>query len=113
MATSTSPFLFADQPRWEAVAEGVRRQVLTYDERLMVVKVAFDQGGIGSRHRHLHVQMTYVECGVFKVTIADEEHVLRVGDSFHVPSDEWHSVECLEAGTLLDVFSPARTEFLL
>ncbi|GAA4353278.1 cupin domain-containing protein [Hymenobacter saemangeumensis] len=109
---TSSPFLLSTQRPWESVGLGIRRQVLTYDDRLMVVKVAFERGGIGSRHRHLHTQMTYVESGVFTVCVGDEKKVLVAGDSFHIPSDVWHGVECIEAGVLLDVFSPARTDFL-
>jgi quercetin dioxygenase-like cupin family protein len=113
-APVSAPALFipAASRAWETVGAGLRRQVLAYDDRMMVVKVAFDQGSIGSRHRHLHVQMTYIESGVFTVFIGDEKKVLRAGDAFHIPSDVWHGVECIEAGVLLDVFSPARTDFL-
>ncbi|HEX8329991.1 MAG TPA: cupin domain-containing protein [Hymenobacter sp.] len=116
MASSSvsEPSLFkvAEGRPWETVAEGVRRQVLTHDANTMLVRVAFDQGGIGARHQHVHVQLTYVESGVFTVNIGDQTQVLRAGDSCYMPSNVWHGVECLEAGALLDVFSPARTEFL-
>lgn len=112
LASETELFNSADSRPWETVAAGVRRQVLTYDARTMLVRVAFEEGGIGARHQHVHVQLTYVESGVFSVTIGDEKRVLRSGDSCYMPSDVWHGVECIEAGVLLDVFSPARTEFL-
>ncbi|WP_426058835.1 cupin domain-containing protein [Hymenobacter sp. B1770] len=105
-------FGLAEHRPWETVADGVRRQVLTYDANTMLVKVAFDQGGIGSRHQHVHTQLSYVESGVFVVTVGEERKVLREGDCFYAVSNEWHGVECLEAGVLLDVFNPARTDFL-
>lgn len=106
-------FLPAAGRPWVSVAEGVRRQVLTHDEQTMLVKVAFDRGGIGARHQHLHTQLSYVESGVFALRVEEEElRVLRAGDSFYIPSAAWHGVECLEAGVLLDVFSPARADFL-
>jgi quercetin dioxygenase-like cupin family protein len=37
---------------------------------------------------------------------------LRAGDSFFVASGLLHGVEALEAGTLVDVFTPAREDFL-
>jgi quercetin dioxygenase-like cupin family protein len=86
--------------------------VLSYDARTMLVRVSFELGSVGSRHRHLHTQLSYVESGVFAVNIGDDQQMLRAGDSFYVPSEMWHGVECLEAGVLLDVFSPARTDFL-
>lgn len=103
---------FAAGRAWEEVGQGVRRRVLTHDDHLMLVKVAFERGGIGSRHRHLHTQMTYIESGVFTVSVGDEKRVLRAGDTFHIPSDVWHGVECIEAGVLLDVFSLPRIDFL-
>ena len=114
MAVSETLLFFPAAGRpWVLVAEGVRRQVLTYDEQTMLVKVAFDRGGIGARHQHVHTQLSYVESGVFAVRVAEEEErVLRAGDSFYVPSEAWHGVECLETGVLLDVFSPARADFL-
>ena len=106
-------FLSAAGRPWASVAEGVRRQVLTHDEQTMLVKVAFDCGGIGARHQHVHTQLSYVESGVFALGVEDEPlRVLRAGDSFYIPSEAWHGVECLEAGVLLDVFSPARADFL-
>ena len=78
---------------------------------------AFPLGEAGlrtvARHQHVHTQLSYVESGVFAVRVAEEEErVLHAGDSFYVPSEAWHGVECLETGVLLDVFSPARADFL-
>lgn len=116
MPSSVAPeplvFLSAAGRPWATVAEGVRRQVLTHDEHTMLVNVAFDRGSIGARHQHVHTQLSYVESGVFSVRVGDEEQVLRAGDSFYISSEVWHGVECLEAGMLLDVFSPARPDFL-
>ena len=114
MSSPLLPIMFtsAAQQPWTAVADGVRRQVLAHDANTMLVRVAFDRGGIGARHQHMHTQLTYVESGVFTMCVGDEKRVLHPGDSCYIPSDAWHGVECIEAGTLLDVFSPARTEFL-
>ncbi|MDO7874468.1 cupin domain-containing protein [Hymenobacter sp. ASUV-10] len=111
-AAALSFFSSSTSQRWESVGEGVRRQVLTHDDQLMLVKVAFERGGIGSRHRHFQTQLTYVESGVFTVSVGDEKRVVTAGDTFLIPSDVWHGVECIEAGMLLDVFSPPRAEFL-
>ncbi|MBC6992051.1 cupin domain-containing protein [Hymenobacter sp. BT491] len=112
------PNLFVEDREltWETVGEGVRRKILTYDANMMLVRVAFEQGGVGAIHRHVHTQMSYVESGVFEVTIADEKKVnkrtLRAGDSFYAPSNVWHGVVCLEAGELLDTFTPMREDFV-
>lgn len=97
---------------WEQTAPGVKRKIMSYDERLMLVKVAFEKGGVGSVHSHYHTQITHVESGVFEVMIAGEKKVLGAGDSFYVPPHAEHGAVCLEAGVLIDTFSPMREDFL-
>lgn len=97
---------------WEPVAEGVKRKIMTYDANLMMVKVAFATGGIGAGHQHVHTQMSYVESGAFAITIADETKVLRAGDAYYIAPNIWHGAVCTEAGMLVDVFTPMRTDFI-
>ena len=77
-----------------------------------MVSVEFDAGAVGSMHKHPHRQVTYVASGAFRVTIDGTESVVRAGDSFFVQGDLVHGVMALEAGTLVDVFTPAREDFL-
>src|SRR4051812_22680635 len=101
----------ADIP-WQEMAPGVKRKIMSYDERLMVVKVAFESGGIGSLHQHYHTQITHVESGVFEVEIAGEKKMLMGGDAFYVPPNAIHGAVCIEAGVLIDIFSPMREDFI-
>ena len=103
--------LSSDVP-WEDAAPGITRQVFGYDDRVMLVKVRFEQGAIGSLHEHMHTQVSYVESGIFEMTIGDEKKLLRKGDGFYVPPHVIHGCICMEAGVLLDVFSPHREDFL-
>ena len=91
---------------------GVTRRVLAYTEDMMVVQVAFAAGGVGATHTHPHVQSTYVASGRFVYTVGDVEHVLGPGDSVVVEPNEPHGTKCLEAGALIDVFTPMRGDFL-
>ena len=97
---------------WLIVADGVQRQVLAHGPDLMLVKVRFEAGSIGARHQHVHSQITYVESGVFRCVVGEEEVVLRAGETFYAAPNVWHGVECLEAGLLLDSFSPMREDFV-
>ena len=96
----------------EVVGKGVSRRVLGHDDQLMMIQVRFEKGGVGSLHRHPHRQVSYVAAGKFSATIGGEERVLNAGDSFFVPPDTEHGVVALEAGVLIDVFAPAREDFL-
>ena len=91
---------------------GVSRRVLAHNEEMMMVEVVFEAGGTGAVHRHPHVQCTYVASGRFLFTIDGEEAEVAAGDSIAFPGDVPHGTTCLEAGTLIDVFTPMRADFL-
>jgi quercetin dioxygenase-like cupin family protein len=109
----TSKTLISDQDiEWEIIDKTCKRKIMAYDDNLMLVKVAFEQGGIGALHHHPHLQMSYVAEGAFEVSIGENKKVLTSGDVFFVPSGEVHGVVCLEKGLLIDVFNPVRKDFL-
>jgi quercetin dioxygenase-like cupin family protein len=97
---------------WEQLGGGVERKILGYDDHLMMVLVSFEKGAVGNLHHHVHRQVSYVASGKFEVTIDGNKKVLQQGDSFFVAPDLVHGVVALEAGSLVDVFTPAREDFL-
>ena len=114
MENITAPKVFIEnrEIHWQTVGEGVKRKIMAYDEKLMMVKVQFDTGGVGSVHSHYHTQITHVESGVFEVQINGEKKILTTGDAFYIPPHVEHGAVCLEAGVLIDVFSPMREDFV-
>jgi quercetin dioxygenase-like cupin family protein len=98
---------------WVDLGKGVKRKVMSHSELLMLVKVAFEAGAIGELHHHFHTQLSYVASGIFEMTIENEKKILREGDVYYVPPNQVHGAVCLEAGMLIDVFSPPREDFLL
>ena len=97
---------------WEDLGLGIKRKVMAYNDQLMLVKVAFEKGAIGTVHQHPHLQMSYVAEGSFEVTIGDSKKTLTKGDVFFALSNIFHGVVCLEEGLLIDVFNPTREDFL-
>lgn len=91
---------------------GVMRRVLSDSAELMMVEFAFEQGAVGKLHNHVHVQATYVYSGRFRFTVGDEQHDLQPGDSIVIPSNVMHGCTALEAGKLIDTFTPRRDDFL-
>lgn len=92
--------------------KGVTRQVLAHTPEMMVVAFGFEGGAEGKLHDHHHVQSTYVKSGRFTFYVAGIEYDLKMGDCLIVPSHVTHGCLCLEAGTLIDTFSPRRDDFL-
>ena len=105
-------FLFGKSVEKEDVGEGVTRQILGFDDSILLARAAFEDGAVGYVHSHPHSQVTYVESGVFDFTIGSETQRLKSGDGTYIPPGIDHGAVCVEAGVLLDVFSPVREDFL-
>ncbi|MCF4099349.1 cupin domain-containing protein [Maritalea mediterranea] len=95
-----------------SAADGVTRQVLCEHPDLMIARFRFEPGAEGALHSHPHVQSTYVSSGKFRFTLDSQEFEVGPGDSFIIPSNATHGCVCLEAGELIDSFTPRRDDFL-
>lgn len=110
---SNSALFFENENNsWETVDDKIQRQIVGFDDSIMMVNVRFEKGGIGLLHHHYHVQVTHISEGKFEVSIGKETKILKKGDSFYIPSNVEHGVVCLEEGMLIDVFSPMREDIL-
>lgn len=109
---SDRPLFYIDtETDWENLGDGVSRKISGYDDKIMLVKVKFEVGAIGALHKHYHSQVTYVDSGVFEASINGVKQILKAGDSFYAKLHHIHGVLCIEAGILVDVFSPMRQDF--
>lgn len=105
-------FVAAEDSSWENTEPGVKRRIMAYLDEMMMVEVLFEKNAVGSLHSHPHIQSSYVAEGRFEVTINGISKILEQGGSFIVPGNLVHGVRALEAGRLIDSFSPHRAEFL-
>jgi quercetin dioxygenase-like cupin family protein len=112
MKTKSDAFIFSKDTPSEAVGEGLTRQLLGYEDSLMLARVTFEEGAEGYVHAHPHSQVSYVESGEFDVHIDGVKKRLGPGDSFYVQPNLDHGAVCRKAGVLLDIFSPVREDFL-
>ena len=108
----TKEFWIDKETAWEEVQPGLKRQIMGYDGKIMLVKAKFEAGAEGYLHKHYHSQVTYVASGEFEMTIGDEKRTIREGDSYYIPPEVMHGCVCIQPGILIDVFSPAREDFL-
>ena len=92
--------------------DGSTRRVVLDLPELMLVEFTFVKGGIGALHSHPHVQSSYIAEGVFDVTIDGVTQRLAAGGAYIVPSGLVHGVVAIEAGKLIDSFTPRREDFL-
>jgi quercetin dioxygenase-like cupin family protein len=105
-------FLYSNETPIQDLGEGVSRQILGYNDQMMMVKIMFHTGAIVVFHAHVHSQTTYCPEGIFEFTIGEESRTIRAGDAVYIPSGVIHGVVCLQEGALIDTFNPIRLDFL-
>ncbi len=91
---------------------GVIRQMLSHTPELKIVAFNFQPGAEGSIHNHPRVRSTYVGSGRFRFTQGTRTFAIEPGNSFIISSDIPHGCACIEAGRLIDCFTPRRNDFL-
>lgn len=109
---SSGNFIFGDKAECIQINEGLNRQILGYNDQIMMVKIEFKTGTIGYAHTHLHSQTTYVVSGVFEFQVGEQIQIVKTGDGLFMEPNVLHGVKCIEEGILIDTFTPVRQDFL-
>ena len=112
MKRASEKYILTGNMEWEELGGGVSRKFLGYDNQIMMVKVKFEQGAVGSPHQHFHTQATYCVEGKFEFEIDGVKQIVEAGDGVYIEPNLLHSAVCLEPGILIDTFSPVREDFL-
>lgn len=92
--------------------KGVHLDSLAVGEKSMVTKMNYVVGNYATEHTHPHEQCGYVISGKYIMTVEKSEFILEAGDSYAVPGNVPHSFKVLEAGEVVDVFTPHRKDYL-
>lgn len=91
---------------------GVDFVVLSIGKDTMVTKMLYKSTDNVPFHKHPNEQSGYVVSGRYKLKFAGEEHLLAAGDTYSILADVEHAIEIIEAGEVVDVFSPIRQDYL-
>lgn len=105
-------WVFHDTTLAQSGGEGITRRILAYNNGLMCVENTFEKGAVGTLHSHPHTQITYVVSGSFSFTIDGVTKTVSKGDTMLKEDSVVHGCTCLEAGILLDIFTPMREDFV-
>ncbi len=91
---------------------GVDFVVLSIGRDTMVTKMLYKITDNVPFHQHPNEQSGYVISGIYKLKFGGKEHLLSAGDSYSIPAEVEHSIQIIEAGEVVDVFSPVRKDYL-
>lgn len=91
---------------------GVDFVVLARGKDSMITKMLYKVGDRVPFHKHPNEQSGYVLSGKYRLRFGGVDQEIVSGDSYSIPKDVEHSIEILEAGEVLDCFSPPRKDYL-
>lgn len=111
MPSNAIPVISSQEEAMSAPEPGLRRQVMSYSPRVMLVRHTMKKGWVGVRHSHPHEQMVYVVSGRIRFEHPGGVFEAAKGDSFLVPGGVEHQASALEDGEILDIFTPYREDY--
>ena len=91
---------------------GLQRQILVHTPSMMLVRHEMCKGWRGAAHQHPHEQLVYVIRGRLQFEANGAKFDVVEGDNFIVASNVEHWATALEDSVVLDVFTPAREDYL-
>lgn len=91
---------------------GLTRRVLASSATLMLTEHTMEKGSVFPEHKHPHEQLAYLLSGQIIVEMDGAQFTVVAGDSFVVAPDVPHKVTALENSVALDIFTPAREDYL-
>lgn len=92
--------------------KGVSFELLSYGKNSMVTKMNYKQGNNVPFHNHPNEQAGYIISGIIRLQFEDFDEILQSGDSYVIPENVEHSLKVIEAGVVIDVFTPPREDYL-
>ncbi|MGO3406819.1 cupin domain-containing protein [Marinomonas sp.] len=109
-----STFFQSQEHEWEDLGSGIKRKIVGHTDNLMAVHLCFDKNAVGHPHAHdIHDQIGYVVEGSFEAEVNGVKQILKKGDAYIAQKHFVHGAVALENNSiLLDMFSPAREDFL-
>ncbi|HSW59005.1 MAG TPA: cupin domain-containing protein [Dehalococcoidales bacterium] len=91
---------------------GVQRRVLAYNEKIMLSEHILEKGAVLPEHNHPHEQLVYLLKGEITINLGEERLKMGSGDSLVIPSGVSHKVTAITKSVALDIFTPARQDYL-
>ncbi len=92
--------------------KGVSFDVLAIGQKSMVTKMKYKIGDNVPSHAHPNEQSGYVISGKYRIKFQNLNEIICPGDSYSIPENIEHSLEVIEAGEVIDTFTPLRQDYL-
>lgn len=88
-----------------------RRQAL-HTGKMTVARLMLAKGAVVPTHQHENEQITTIESGRLRFTFPEGDVIVEAGDLLPIPPNVPHSVVALEDTVAVDLFAPAREDWM-
>lgn len=105
-------FLKGTKDGYKPVLDNIEMKTLAYGEKTTLVEFRMKKGAHLPSHNHPHEQTGYLISGCIELTIGEEIFTVKQGDSWCITGETMHHANVLEDTTAIEVFSPAREDYL-
>ena len=105
-----------DRYNWNSIPEEtltplLKRRVI-HTPQMTIARLWMKKGAVVPTHHHVNEQVTNVESGSLQFNFPDETVVVKAGESLRIEPNLPHSVDTLEDSVALDLFTPAREDWI-
>jgi len=96
------------------IFQGITGKILLSGEKIMLLLVEIEKGGVAPMHSHSNEQFGLCLRGKAEFRGEEKTEIVQKGMFYALAPNEPHSVQMIgdEAGLFLDVFSPPREDYL-
>ncbi|MBT3210205.1 MAG: cupin domain-containing protein [Bacteroidetes bacterium] len=91
--------------------KGVDFELLSSGKKSMITKMNYKNGDSIPFHKHPNEQAGYIISGKIRIQFKNNDQILTSGDSYVIDENIEHSVEVIESGEVIDVFTPPREDY--
>jgi quercetin dioxygenase-like cupin family protein len=94
------------------IRDGIKIKTISYGKKMLMSEFLLKKDSILPNHSHPYEQTGYLIKGNIKLFINGISKNLKPGDSWNIPENIDHKAEILEDSVVIDIFSPARDDYL-
>ena len=94
------------------VTEGITRKTLVHGKNTLMTEFVLKKGAVLPAHQHPQEQTGYLVSGHMVLTIGNDVHEVRAGDSWMIPGNVEHRATIVADSVAVEIFSPVRDDYL-
>ena len=101
-----------DPSNYRELVPGVFMKTLAYGEHTLLSEFKLMKGAVIPAHQHPQEQTGYLVRGSLRFSGDEGESIVEPGCSWSFKGGMMHGATALEDSTVVEVFSPVRTDYL-